>query len=516
MNRLAVNLILLIVPAFSYKALGQYVAPDVAHYRFELDLNDSNDIIKGSTQIDLAKELVQFYLNLKSSMRVDSVTAAGKTLPFSHHNDTLYVSGRAGIKTVTVYYQGKPENGLIISKNKFGRRTFFADNWPNRAQYWLPVHDVPADKASFEFVVTAPAHYDVISNGKLVAEEVMSAGTKRTHWSESIPLSTKIMVIGVARFARKTFEDSPRGIPVSAWIYPEDSTKGFYDYAVAPDMVRFYSEMIAPFPFEKLANVQSTTMFGGMENASAIFYDEKAITGKRTSESTVAHEIVHQWFGDMASEKSFAHLWLSEGFATYLTHLYHLHKEGEAVFQKRLRADRDRIIAFASTNKAPVVDTTSNLMSLLNANSYQKGGWVLHMLRMELGDDMFYDVIRKYYAAYAGGNADTRDFQAIAGQVAGRDLSWFFDQWLYRGGVPHISLEWKPTINGARMIVKQHHDVLYRLPLDVEIVTADGRSQVKRLLLQSRETEMEVATGAKVVKIAADPETALLFKQVRS
>src|SRR5207249_666261 len=135
--------------------------------------------------------------------------------------------------------------------------------------------------------------------------------------------------------AVKTFDDSPKNIPVSAWVYPQDSAKGFYDYALATEILKFYANYIAPYPYKKLANVQSKTIFGGMENASAIFYAENSVNGERTSEDLLAHEIAHQWFGDMASETSFEHLWLSEGFATYFTDLYFEKKYGKEAMVTR-------------------------------------------------------------------------------------------------------------------------------------------------------------------------------------
>jgi aminopeptidase N len=144
---------------------------------------------------------------------------------------------------------------------------------------------------------------------------------------------------------------------------------------------------IAPYPYKKLANVQSKTIFGGMENANAIFYFENSVTDTGI-EALMTHEIAHQWFGNSASEKDWSHLWLSEGFATYMTHLYLEEKYGEDSFNNRREADREKVIAFSKTRNTPVSDTSAsnNLMQLLNANSYQKGGWVLHMLRRKVGD----------------------------------------------------------------------------------------------------------------------------------
>ncbi|MDB5207395.1 MAG: family metallopeptidase, partial [Flavisolibacter sp.] len=404
---------------------------DVVHYLYTINVNDRNDSIYGSATIIFKntsdKTEVQFDLSSINSegkgMYIDTIqNTKEKKIHFKQEADKVTVFLTEALKDtlqlVLINYRGIPKDGLIISKNKYGDRTFFADNWPNRAHHWIPCNDRPDDKASFEFYVTAPSHYNVISNGSKEVEKEIGNGIKLTHWKEDTPQPTKVMVIGVARFATKTFADSPKDIPISAWIYPQDSTKGFYDYALAPEIVKFFSNYIAPYPYEKLANVQSKTIFGGMENASAIFYAESSVTGDRSSEDLMAHEIAHQWFGDMASEKSFAHVWLSEGFATYFTNLYWKAKYGKDAMIRRLQKDREEVILFAKTSTHAVVDSTKDLMSLLNANSYQKGGWVLHMLRSEVGDTTFQKIIQSYYNQYKGSNADTRDFEAVAEKIS--------------------------------------------------------------------------------------------------
>jgi len=500
---------------------------DVLHYRFAINLNDQNDSIYGIAQIKLVTKasgplLLDLYQNDANGkgMLVTQVEKESSTgnYPFSQKQNQLIlplIKGKASdTLSFRIFYKGIPADGLVISKNKFGERTFFADNWPNRAHNWLPCNDRPDDKASFEFFVTAPAHYTVVANGVKKAEKATANNTTLTHWAEDTPLPTKVMAIGVAHFAVKTFTDSPAGIPVSAWVYPKDSTKGFYDYALAPAILKFFSNYIAPFPYKKLANVQSTTIFGGMENASCIFYAESSVTGNRSSEDLIAHEVAHQWFGNMASEKSFAHLWLSEGFASYLTHCYREAKYGREAMIRQLKKDRNEVIRFAKMTSSPVVDSTENLMSLLNANSYQKGSWILHMLRTEVGDTAFQKIIRTYYNQYKGSNAETSDFQAVAEGVSGKDLKWFFDQWLYRPGIPKLSVLKVKEGNQVKLKIVQSGDV-YRMPLTLRIAGDGGRIVRERLLLTGRETESAWrGKASSVVQVSLDPDCTLLFEEI--
>jgi len=497
---------------------------NVLHYRYNLELNDRNDTLLGMAVVSFALLSDQRTASLElagvngqgKGMIVTSVSSGTYPLRFTHNADKIIfdlpTNKMGDTLKVWITYKGIPSDGLIISKNKYGDRTFFADNWPNRAHFWIPCKDVPNDKASFEFTVTAPYRYKVISNGTLVEEKELGNAKKLTHWKEDTPLPTKVMVIGAAKFAVKTFNDSPPGIPVSAWVYEKDSTKGFHDYAPAPEILKFFSSYIAPYPYQKLANVQSKTIFGGMENAGAIFYAETSVTGKGGVEDLLAHEIAHQWFGDMASEKSFTHLWLSEGFATYLTDIYWQHKYGDEAFRKRLQNERNEVIQFVKTSNHPVVDSLSAYMDLLNANSYQKGAWILHMLRTEVGDSIFQKIIQTYYQQYKGSNADTKDFEAVAEKVLGKELTWFFDQWLYRSGIPELSANWKSDGNKLKIEIKQKGNQPFQFPLEIGMVSADGKMTVQKLLIKSKEEEFKIDSSYKPVKLVLDPNTNLLYE----
>ena len=496
---------------------------NVQHYRFEIKLSDDNDKINCRTSValsfpqstkDFSLDLVQTKRN-GHGMKVEEVR--GKNVnSFQQVNDKIQIelkntSLKETKDTFEIIYSGIPDDGLIISKNKFGDRTFFSDNWPNRARHWIPCNDVPDDKASVEFIVTAPAYYQVVSNGLQVEETNLDKKQKLTHWKELTPISTKIMVIGVARFAVARL-DGQCAVPVTAWVYPENKEKGFYDYSVAGDILQFFTQYIGPFPFQKLANVQSTTIFGGMENASAIFYDERAIDGKRTSEPTIAHEIAHQWFGDMATEKNFAHLWLSEGFATYLTNIYWEQKYGKAEADKQLLEEKEKVIAFTHINNHAVVDSLSDLMDLLNANSYQKGGWVLHMLRGEVGDAAFQKIIQDYYQQYKGGNADTRDFQNVAEIFSGKYLDYFFIQWLYRPGIPKINAQWKIQGNQAAITIQQTGKNVFQFPLIIGYYVAGGKMQAKKINVTKATETFTLPINTKPVKLVLDPFVELLFE----
>lgn len=500
---------------------------DVLHYKFNIELSDRSDTIEGlaTIRLRLLKPADHVSLDLTpvlkngKGMKVIRVTGNNQDLVFeqSHHSLAIHLAAmadRGEERSFVIRYRGIPGDGLIISKNKFGDRSFFADNWPDRAHNWIPCNDRPDDKASFEFIVTAPSRYKLISNGIKAEEKDLGDGNTLTHWKEETPLPSKVMVIGAAKFAVKEFADSPPGIPVSAWVYQQDSINGFHDFSTAPEILKFYSSYIAPYPYEKLANVESKTIFGGMENASAIFYTEDSVTGKGSIEDLLAHEIAHQWFGDMASEKSFSHLWLSEGFATYFTDIYWQHKYGDAAFIKRLDNERNEVIFFSRLNKHPVVDSLSATMDLLNPNSYQKGAWVLHMLRNEVGDSLFHKIIQTYYQQYRGSNADTRDFQAVAEKVSGYDLKWFFDQWLYHPGIPELRFTKRVTDKGVELKIDQLQKDIFRFKLMIGMETVTSKEKDLILTIKNR-SQTVFLTKDKGAKITVDPGTSLLYEELK-
>lgn len=491
---------------------------DVQHYDFSLQLTDSNNAIQGAAAVTLEfrEKAPEFSLDLTKKnaegkgMTVTNITEAGAPVKFTQENERLVIhsAGTPGTQhTYTINYQGIPADGLIISKNKFGSRGFFGDNWPNRAHNWLPCVDHPSDKATVAFNITAPDHYTVVANGALKGEEAISDHRKLTRWVESDPLSPKVMVIGVADFAVDHPGDA-MGVPVWNYVYQENKEQGFKSYAYALDILPFYITHIGPYPFEKCGNVQSKTRFGGLENASAIFYFEGSV-GSPGVESLMAHEIAHQWFGDAATETQWQHLWLSEGFATYMTLCYLENKYGIDTLQKNLQADRKKVIAFEKRRLTAIVDTTvkNDYMELLNPNSYEKGGWVLHMLRRAIGEQAFWKGISTYYATYRNKNASSADFEKVMETVSRKDLHTFFHQWLNTPGHPHLTISWKYDPDKKAILIDciQTGPHIYTFPLELSL---DG--VVQRIDISHKTTHAEIPFVEKPTTITADPDTNLL------
>jgi aminopeptidase N len=219
----------------------------------------------------------------------------------------------------------------------------------------------------------------------------------------------------------------------------------------AREMVDFFSRLVAPYPYGELRHVQSSTIFGGMENTTVVFYDENAIARRSLGEGTVAHETAHQWFGNAVSQADWHHLWLSEGFATYATALWQAHTGGDSAFRATMAANRRAVLASRVTGR-PILDpAASDLMALLNSNNYPKGAWVLHTLRGLVGDSTFFRGLRAYYRAFEHGNALSIDFAEAMSREAGTDLAWYFEQALTRPGYPVLEVD--VALEGGHAVV---------------------------------------------------------------
>lgn len=501
---------------------------DILRYVFRLTLSDNYDTISAQATITLRllalTDSVGFDLRSRRSdgkgMKVSSVTLGSGRTSWVHRNDrvTIPLSSlrTAGEEmTVTIAYSGVPADGLVISTTRFGKRSFFADHWPDRASHYLPCVDHPSDKAAVEFIITAPEHYSVVSNGSLVEEKSLPEGMKTTHWREDVPIPLKVTTFGAADFAISKAGEVA-GVPVWTYVYPENRNEGFADYALAVHPMQYYSDLIGPYPYPKLANVQSKTMFGGLENAGAIFYSESSVTGTGRSEGLIAHEIAHQWFGNSVTEADWHHIWLSEGFATYLTSMYWEMKEGPTRMKSEMRSARERVLRASERNPAPVIDTTiTDLMRLLSANSYQKGAWVLHMLRNRIGDEAFTAGLRLYYTRYNNSNALTSDFMSVMEEVSGQRLGDFFHQWLYVPGQPDIKISWIVLADGRiEITVNQMQDHIFKFPLELEIVCDSGSRRVSEVI-ESRSVRLMSELPGKPVEIIPDPDVRLLFREAK-
>ena len=508
---------------------------DIDHYRFAITLSDASDQIEATATIRAwvldadERELRLDLINRTAArdnkgMRVHSVTHADTPLRYTHQSDKLTIAlpdretGHALLE-FEIKYSGEPLTGFIIGDNKYGDRTFFSDNWPNKARHWLPTVDHISDKATSEFVVIAPDHLQVISNGLLLEETAVGDDRKLTHWKQSVPTAPWLYMVGAAKFAVQ-YVDTFDGKSIQTWVYHQDRDAGFYDFAVPTrSALEFYSAYVGPFEYEKLANIQSNSVGGGMEAASAILYGDDSVTGERTArwQSVIVHEVAHQWFGNSVTEADWDDVWLSEGFATYFTSLYFEHAAGKDVFDQRMVEARKQIFEFYAENPdyRIVHENLDDMSKVTTGMTYRKGAWVLHMLRNRIGDEQWWQGIQSYYGKYRNSHATTDDFRYEMEQACNCDLRPFFQQWLYQGGNPVVEGKWfhDGANNTVEVLLDQVQKNGYQFDLDVEVgVHKQGElvPEIYNVAVSRGTARLSIDVIDKPEKVVLDPRYVLL------
>jgi aminopeptidase N len=510
---------------------------DALNYAYTLELSDTTDRITGELALDLrfvsagVRSIRLDLINASAAqggkgMTVSAVMLNGAPATYTHRSDELLVpltaTPAANSRTrLVVRYHGTPITGLKIGNNKHGDRTFFSDNWPDKARHWLPSIDHPYDKATSEFIVTAPNHYQVVSNGLQVELTDVPGGRRRTHWKNSVPIAPWLYVLGAARFAMQRV-DTFEGKAIETWVYPQDRDAGFADFATpTKSALAFYTDYVGPFAYERLANIQSNSVSGGMEAASAILYSEGSVTGTKSVRwrNVVIHEIAHQWFGNAVTESDWDDVWLSEGFATYFTLLYIEHAYGRDEFLQGLASSRRSVMAYDSLhpNYTIVHDNLQRMEDVTSSQTYQKGSWTLHMLRGVIGTEAFQRGIRSYYRNHFNGNATTADFRREMEAASGRDLGWFFDQWLYKPGRLKLAgtWTWDAQAKAVRVALEQVQSggALIRMPIDVAVYTAgQPTATMQRVDVSAKSQTFTIPAASEPAEVRLDPNQWVLME----
>jgi aminopeptidase N len=500
-------------------------------YKVAITLNDDlTTITKARTEITiqvLREGLALIDLDF-GEMNIDTVTIGGQVAKFDRAPGLLNVhlanpAAKDSRVVIAVEYHGKPRDGLILTADKDGKPSATGDNWPNRVHHWIPCLDHPSAKATVTFSVTAPARDLVVANGRFDRVSDTSPNLRTWTYTEGVPIPAYCMVIAVGEYAK--LEPKPPAItPLSYYVPQSDTRSAMRGFVAATPSLKFFSETIAPYPYEKLALIVGATRFGGMENSSAIvfastLFDSK--TDQRMSrafniperlEDVVAHEIAHQWFGDSVTESTWSDLWLSEGFATYFAGLMEQQVDGEDAFRAYMKRAADAYFAYEKQRRTPIHDTeTEDLMALLNPNNYQKGAWVLHMLRSQLGDDAFFRGLRDYYLTHKNATATSDDLRDALEKSSGSDLKDFFARWVYGVGHPQyeVRTDWLLP-NVLRITARQlQQGSAFSDPLPIRLTTAKG-TQIVLLKPTGKETVADFHLDGPPTNIEVDPANTVL------
>jgi aminopeptidase N len=448
--------------------------------------------------------------------------------PFERKGDTLvvtldrpYAAGEAFDLAVT--YSGSPGKGIyfIPPDPSEPDRPYcvWTQGEAEETRHWLPCYDFPNDRATSEMVVTVPKPLSVLSNGRLVGTKENADGTRTFHWTMETPHVSYLISLVATEFnvVRDRLGDLPVDYYVLKNVAEADARRRL---GKTPAMVGFFEERTGhKYPYAKYAQaVVPEFTQGGMENISAttlndLVFDESFASADPLVESVVAHELAHQWFGDLITCRDWSHIWLNEGFASYFDPLWFEHDRGDDAFRLRMDEVRQSYLAGdASVRRALVEARYTDTDDLFDGVTYAKGACVLHALRGLVGDDAWWRGIRGYVAKCTETVVETDDFRRAMEAASGRDLGWFFDQWVYHAGHPELKASWRyePDDRTVRLKVEQTQAVddltpLFRLPTTVEVDDGWGVRSVP-VVIDGRSHEFAVPCPSKPKMVRIDPK----------
>ena len=492
---------------------------DISYYKLDLEILIDERIIGGTLVVrghfrTDQPDLIE--LDLSSAMSVDSVKFFGEVWPFEHDNHilkipTLQITMHGGYDfSVEIFYGGTP---IPSGFGSFNFDTYNGEDhvWtlsePYGARDWWPCKDDPSDKAdSMDIIISLPDDQIPVSNGLLINEVEIGDGKKKYHWKEKYPISTYL--VSITTYPYRFWSDnyiSPQNdtMPIDFYVYPNHYDMTYNNYLKTKEMITIFSEKFGEYPFinEKYGHVEFNRA-GGMEHQTI-----SSMGGH--SEWLIAHELAHQWWGNLVTCASFNHIWLNEGFARF----------GEALWQEEkygVGAYRDFWSAHAYYGPGTVyVENPTSTSEIFNGNlSYNKAGWVLHMLRGILGDSIFFDVLKSYATndSLAYNAVTTEKFQNVSEYISGLELDYFFDQWIYGEGYPKYSIDWEINKNSELIVnIQQVQKTQYfKMPINLQLLLPDGITEIRIDNSQAFETYNLGIIGSSTFNLILDPDEWIL------
>jgi aminopeptidase N len=496
---------------------------DVKYYRIELEIDPSSRTINGNVTTKAASiidGLNQITLNFFDNMEVDSILSHGETINFTHTNNELTITlpfsyNIDEVFDVAVYYSGSP-----VSEGGFASFTFRSHQGvpiistlsePFGAPSWWPCKDDAADKAdSVDIIITVPDTLIVASNGTLVREVQNFNNTTTFYWAERYPISTYLVSLAISNY--ETFSDfyhysDTDSMEVKYYVYPEHLEAAMEDFSVTVDMIEYFSDVFGLYPFINEKYGMAEFPWGGaMEHQTCTSYGARLIRGDHWYDYLNAHELAHQWFGDLITMKSWSHIWLNEGFASYSEALWTEHIGGKEAYLDYMDSFDQGLFPVSVF----VYDST-DIGGLFSRTVYDKGACILHMLRHVMGDTFFFNALINYRNTFAFTNATTEDFREICEKEYGNNLKWFFDQWIYGRYRPSYEYVWSDSLVSNDFILTlfldqvQTNTGLFKMPLDIKITTTSQETTVVVWDSLASQT-FQFRLSEKVIDVSIDPE----------
>ncbi|MGA8222749.1 MAG: M1 family aminopeptidase [Candidatus Acidiferrales bacterium] len=431
-------------------------------------------------------------------LTIHEVTLDGKDAKFETIANEIIVvlahpAKRGERHEVFIRYEGQPKKGLyfILPDKNYPQRAkeIWTQGESEDTRAYIPIYDYPNDRMTSEMLLTVPAGWTTISNGRLASVKDEADGTKTWDWKQEEPLSTYLISVVAGEFVEKT--DSWRGIPVRYMVPRGEEYKIDSTFSRTKEMLDVFSDKIGVgYPWAQYAQTSVDDFIeGGMENTSAstllvraLVHPKLAPEERNGSDDLNAHELAHQWFGDLVTCKDWGNIWLNEGFATYFEHVWDEAHYGADDAAYQFWRDQSDWFGSKDLYAVPILTHDYPDMDAFEGNIYNKGGWVLKMLRTKLGDADFWRALRAYLEANRGQNVVTADLQKAIEQTTSTNVDKFFHQWVYRAGAPEfeVGYTYHDDSHQVTLSVKQTQKVegfvgLFDVPVEIEIATAHGR-----------------------------------------
>jgi aminopeptidase N len=508
---------------------------DILHVALDVTPDFTNRTVAGKTTISfkpIAKPLDELSLDAVD-LTVNSVTSSEPILDYQVMDEKIIVTFTRPVPAdkeawVAIEHRAEPTQGMYFRTPEMGYKPgdthLFTQGEPIEARHWYPCFDSPNEKFTSEITCRVPEGMTVLSNGRLVSEEKdPTTGLVAVKWLQDKPHANYLVSLVAGYF--KKVEDKHRSVPLAFYTPASEINEAANSFQDTKDIMAFYEEEIGvPFPWAKYYQVAvNDFVAGGMENTTLTTLTDNTLfttntENIRSSQSLVAHEMAHQWFGDLVTCKDWSHIWLNEGFATYYAHLYDEHRNGRDSMLYHLYNDAQRILGITNSAR-PIVDRKyDDPMDLFGYLAYEKGGWVLHMLRSELGKDLYRRCIKTYLERHRFGSVVTEDLNAVIEELSGRSYDQFFDQWVYHGGQPELDVNysWDARSKLAKVSVRQIQKIsddsfLFHFPLILRFKTKSS-SVDKQVTVKEKSEDYYFALDEAPVTVRIDPEYALLAK----
>ena len=504
-----------------YVSSNQYKI-DVWHYDLDLDLYPKEKMLKGIAEITgiiLQPEIDRIDLNFYDNLTIKELTLNSLSARFENEGTRLSVfieGSRIDTFKLKVIYEGTPKRtGLsaFVFGEINGMSAVYNLNEPSYASAWFPCNDIPSDKVLLDMRITNDSSQTSVSNGVLVSKE-LNRDRMTYHWKTYYPISTYLICLyssTYAEFGDKYISATGDTMPIQYYVFPNHLEEAKIDFKDTAKMIEFFAKTFGEYPFlkEKYGIAEFLWQMGAMEHQTITGIGSSFIGGKNFFEDVYVHELAHHWWGNAVGPASWKDIWLNEGFSTYSEALYAESKSGNEALQSKM------LSKFSDEFSSILYDPGKNLFG---TTVYDKGAWVLHMLRWEVGDSIFFDILKTYFEMYKYRSASTSDFIRVCENLSKRDLSKFFNQWVYSGN-ENIQLDYKWIIkkdsNHKNLIIlhliqKQEKYPVFEFKLEVMLEYDNQKSFSKIYSVDKREKRIEIILDERPNQLILDPDNWLL------